>query len=181
MIKVKSWPSLLILLFSIALNSSIFAQGTSTGLKGGFNLTNVTSDNSANAGNAFGLDNPSSKSSYHIGFAGDTKIAKVLGIGVELLYSKQGTETSGTIAGVDFQNDFSLDYVTLPVLAKVYLAESFNFHAGIQPGYLFAAELETINPTTTSTIDLKEGDNMKEFDISKNRVLQVSIGYNFSK
>ncbi len=195
-------------------------SNTSLGIKGGLNVTNITSDSQTNSDNNFGLDDPSTKLSFHAGLAGDIKFAEIFGLGLEALYSRQGTKTEGNtgLAG-DFSNDFKLDYITIPLLGKLYLGDSFNIHAGLQPGFIINAKQELESELLgKSTTDLTESDAIKNFDLSipigigvntntgffsdlrynlgttavfngenddsdyssKNRALQVSLGFNFN-
>ena len=54
----------------------------------------------------------------------------------EVFYSGQGFDLD------DIDAEFQVDYIQVPLLAKVYLAEGFNLHAGPQVGFKVNEELD---------------------------------------
>ena len=150
------------------------------GAKAGLNVANISSDDDSDFGNAGGLDDPSSRIGFHAGITGDVKMAENFGIGAELLYSQQGTQTEGTFAGVDYENEFKLDYINIPILAKVYLGESFNVYGGVQPGFVVnAKQVSTIGDNETE-IDLKDEDNDEnQFAVVKDTDFSIPLGIGY--
>ena len=85
-------------------------------------------------------------------------------IAAGLNYSQQGAELDK--ADVTFK----LDYITVPIVANVYLFKGFALKAGIQPGYNVSAKLDANG--TKSDID---EDIMKSFDLA----IPFGLSYEF--
>ena len=79
-------------------------------------------------------------------------------------YSQQGAELK------DHDVTFKLDYITVPIVANVYLFKGFALKAGLQPGYNVSAKLDA-NGTKT---DIDE-DIMKSFDLA----IPFGLSYEF--
>lgn len=79
-------------------------------------------------------------------------------------YSQQGTELK------DADVTFKMDYLTIPIVANVYLFKGFALKAGIQPGVNLSAKLDA-NGTKT---DIDE-DMVNSFDIA----IPVGLSYEF--
>lgn len=150
------------------------------GAKGGLNIANINSDDNSDFGNAGGLDDPSSRVGFHAGITGDVKIADSFGIGAELLYSQQGTQDEGTFAGVDYENEFKLDYINIPILAKLYLGENFNLYGGVQPGFVVnAKQVSTVEGNETE-YDLKDDDgDENQFALVKDTDFSIPFGIGY--
>lgn len=88
------------------------------GLKAGANFANTDIENV----------NSEAVTSFHGGAFILVKLANI-GIQPEVLYSSQGSQVSGA-------DDISLDYINIPVMAKVYLPLGINFQVGPQFGIL---------------------------------------------
>ena len=150
------------------------------GAKAGLNIANISSDDNSDFGNAGGLDDPSSRVGFHAGITGDVKIADSFGIGAELLYSQQGTQDEGTFAGVDYENEFKLDYINIPILAKLYLGENFNLYGGVQPGFVVnAKQVSTVEGNETE-YDLKDDDgDENQFALVKDTDFSIPFGIGY--
>ncbi|HEX9979833.1 MAG TPA: porin family protein [Flavobacterium sp.] len=133
----------------------------------------------------------SSRTSIHAGAVAELGLTSKFSLQPELLYSSQG-------ADVDGAGDFNLDYVAVPVLAKIYiLPNKFSIDVGPQFSFLIdeaeeALENEkfdfavaggvTLNITKSIfaqaryTFGLTEAS--KEAEVT-NTVFQVSVGYMF--
>ena len=85
-------------------------------------------------------------------------------LGMGLNYSQQGTELK------DHDVTFKLDYLTIPIVANVYLFKGFALKAGIQPGVNLSSKLE-IND---KKVDIDE-DMVKSFDIA----IPFGVSYEF--
>lgn len=85
-------------------------------------------------------------------------------LGFGLNYSQQGTELKN--ADVTFK----MDYLTIPIVANVYLFKGFALKAGIQPGINLSAKLDA-NGTKVDFDD----DVVKSFDLA----IPVGLSYEF--
>lgn len=175
---MKKISLLLVVLFTYA--GMVNAQEVIFGAKGGLNVSNLVSDNNSGSEDDFGFDDPSTKLGFHAGLTGDLKISNSFGLGAELLYSQQGTKTEGTIAGQDTESTFKLDYINIPILAKVYLGSDFNIYGGIQPGFVAnAKQINKIGDNETE-YDLKnEGNNENAFAVVKDTDFSIPLGIGY--
>lgn len=150
-----------------------FSQEKSWGIKAGYNLSNVTSDSEVSNENEFGLNDPNTRSGFHVGVFSNKKISDGFGIGTELLYSQQGTQTPGPL---NSESEFKLDYLSAPITARFFISDGFNIYSGIQPGMVLKArqEFEGGTGNTLVDVDLKEEDRVKDFDFS----IPIGLGYN---
>jgi hypothetical protein len=160
-----------------------FAQKVVFGLKAGLNYSNLTSKNDFNF---------EANTSYHFGALLEFNFAPVFSIQPEIMYSVQGATSQ------DFQ-DVKLDYVTIPVVAKVYIVPKI-FALEVGPQYAFLVDDDfgdTINNKTydfsaVGGFSLSLGkhvfgqaryilgltDTTQNAEI-KNRTFQLSLGYKF--
>ncbi|HEX8562625.1 MAG TPA: porin family protein [Flavobacterium sp.] len=121
----------IILLFLIVLGTfQAQAQLVRFGLKAGPNFASVD-------GGPGGIDYKS-RTSFHAGLAVEFHPVGNFAIQPELLYSSQGSEVDGA-------DDFNLDYVSLPVMAKYYIiSDLLSIEAGPQFSFL-VNDAETVD------------------------------------
>ncbi|MBT8210736.1 MAG: PorT family protein, partial [Eudoraea sp.] len=100
------------------------------GVRGGANFATITGDDTDNLDSRIGL--------FLGGTAEFEVVADKFAIQPELLYSMQGSEYSDSDGG--FDGRFKLDYLNVPVMAKVYVADGFFLEAGPQIGFLLSAK-----------------------------------------
>lgn len=98
------------------------------GVKGGVNFTNMTSD---------GFEENNSRTGFHLGVLAEIPVSDRFSVQPEVLYSTQGTEATRVIAGDRYTGEYQLDYVQVPVLAKVYLIDGLALEVG--PSFNFLA------------------------------------------
>lgn len=160
--------SLVVIAF-ISFMSLSNAQEVMFGAKAGVNFANIVSDSDANTDNFGGLDDDNTLTAFHAGLTGDVKLAESFGLGAELLYSRQGAKYEGNVVN----GDVKLDYLSIPILAKLYVSPEFNLYAGVQPSFLMKAESEGEIFGFEGTTDLKERDLVKTSDFA----IPVGLGY----
>lgn len=159
------------------------AQAFKFGIKAGVNFANFSG----------GIDeiDYSGRTSFHAGLAAELGIGPKFAIGPELLYTSQGADVDGV-------GDFNLDYVSVPVLAKIYIVpDTFSLDIGPQFSFLVdeaeeAFENESFDFAVAggATLNITKSfyaqaryvwgltEASKEAEV-KNTVLQLSLGYNF--
>ena len=152
------------------------AQNVRFGFKGGLNFANIDSDTDAD-----------SRTGYHLGAALQLSLAETFAIQPEVLYSAQGAD------------DFDIDYLNVPILAKLKFAKFFSVEAGPQFGFLvneddnietiFGKEVESFDISGAVGAGIEFGDffgqlryNFGLTDIiedadAKNSNFQISVGY----
>ncbi len=124
--------SFLLLLFS----TGIQAQDVKFGIKAGANFATLDGDSSFDSKNL---------TSYHAGGFVELNLFPKFSIQPELLYSSQGTKVDGT-------EDINLDYISIPVLAKIYLiSDKLSLDVGPQFSFL-------VNDNYPATFESKEFD-----------------------
>ena len=98
------------------------AQSIKLGVKAGPNFSNFN-------GGISEIDY-SSRTSFHAGVLLEVKVFENFSVQPELLYSSQGAKVEGI-------NDFNLDYISVPVMAKFYiLTDRLSLEAGPQFSFL---------------------------------------------
>lgn len=127
------------------------------GFKGGVNFSTITGDD-FNDGN-------DPRTSFHAGVVGEFPISERFSLQGEAMYSAQGFDIRQNDDGDDIE--YQLDYIQVPVLAKLYLVEGLSIEAGPQFGFKVNEEIDT-NPTGDGgdfEID-NEDSTVKDFDTS---------------
>lgn len=112
-------------------------RSLSFGVKGGVNFANVT-----------GADNwnTNARTSFHVGAVAEMPLADIFSLQVEALYSGQGFEADRRGPDGD-KAEFQLDYINVPVLAKVYVTKGLSIEAGPQFSFLVNEEFD-LNPNS---------------------------------
>jgi len=104
------------------------------GAKGGVNFSTFSGDG-VNAWN-----DDKGRTSFHLGLLAEIPLSERFSVQPEVLYSGQGYD----IASRENANDieYQLEYINVPVLAKVYLFDGFALEAGPQVGFLVKSEVD---------------------------------------
>ncbi|WP_417886189.1 porin family protein [Zunongwangia sp.] len=142
-----------ILLFVLVLGGALSMNAQEAwnfGVKGGVNIADFTGDD-------FSSDN--SRTSFNVGLLAEIPLADKFSLQPEVMYSGQGYD----IAEIDQDNfvdtdenvEFQLDYINVPVLAKIYLVDGLSVQAG--PSFNFKVNEE---------IDYKPTDDGGDIDIT---------------
>ncbi len=166
----------------ILLGCMASSNAQSYGIKAGVNFASFRGD----ASNDFNV-----LTGFHVGALAELKIFEHLSVQPEFLYTHQGAKTK--------DNDYELNYLTLPVVAKIYFTDSFNVQAGPQFGLLIS-ESDSVEPLESKTYDFGVVGGLEFFIADglfvnarynaglsrlsenvdlKNSVVQLSVGYIF--
>lgn len=149
----------------------------SFGPKVGVNLSNLYID----AEGVEEADIVGIKPGLLIGAFAEYDFTPAIGVSVDLLYSREGTESNRfdypSQKGYYYKHKYSLQYLNVPVLVNFYLARGLAIKAGVQPGVLLGAkyrvEWEYGAESGTETQDVK--DNLRAYDIS----IPIGLSYTF--
>lgn len=119
------------------------------GAKGGVNFTNMTSD---------GFSDTNSRTGFHLGLLGEIPLSDAFSIQPEVLYSTQGTEAGYTVGSTRFRSEFRLDYIQVPVLAKIHLfqgrmLEGLSIEVGPSFNFLVTDEMNEVTGSNSFTTD----------------------------
>lgn len=132
--------------FAAATNSN--AQVVQFGVKGGANFSSFNGDT--------GNIDYKNKTGFHVGAMAEIKILPNFSLQPEALFSSQGAASD--VDGVD---DFNLDYISVPVLAKFYLiTDRLSIEAGPQFSFL----IDDSGNVANEFGEISEGYKPKSFD-----------------
>ena len=141
------------------------------GVKGGINFASLSGANSFSS--AY-----NNRTGYHYGAYLLIKLTKI-GIQPEILFSKQGQQF--TVNSKNYESNF--DYVSIPVMLKLYLAAGLNLQAGPQFSFLTSAKGDVINTSTngvTTSQDMKNFVNSTDVSIALGAGWDLPFGLNIA-
>jgi hypothetical protein len=184
--------SILAVLALLAMSASVQAQLVKFGFKGGINYANQNgSEITINSSNY----KTSAITSYHAGLVAEIQLLDRFSIQPELFYSTQGATYKNAIE--EFKNE--VGYLSIPVMAKIYLSKVVSLELGPQASFLLSEKNNfAVNDASTFDFSANAGlgfkitksfflagryslgltDASKEAQI-KNSVVQVSAGFLF--
>lgn len=129
-------------ILGILLSVSAIAQGLHFGIKAGPSFSNF----SGSGLNGYDFN---SMTNFHAGAFVELNLFDALSLQPELLYSTKGATLTGV--GNDIEN--KLGYLSIPVLARVYLIpDRFSLDFGPQASFLLS-ETENVNISDSRTFD----------------------------
>lgn len=148
---------------------ALLAQGSPTfGIKGGVNFSSFSGDGY----DAF--DDPEGRTSFHIGGLVEIPLSERFSIQPEVMYSGQGFDLISRDNADD--TEVQLDYINVPVMAKVYLIEGLYAEAGPQIGFNVKSEIDS-DPDDVGSGDTDINDEIfNDVDFG----LGVGAGYKFN-
>ena len=140
----------LILLVACAAFAFTASAQPEWGVKAGLNLANLTKSDG------------SMKPSFYVGAFAEFRINDYLGIQPEVMYSRQGSyDKEGSM-----KMWRRLNYINIPILAKIYLLENLSLDLGPQFGILLNAKLRYKNDPVLGGNGSRDIDDAKNFDVS---------------
>jgi hypothetical protein len=113
------------------------AQLLKIGIKGGVNYANFESP----------TIQTDALTSYHLGLLAEIKLLKTVAIQPEVLYSTHGASYKNLVQ--EFKSE--LGYMSVPILAKLYLGKTLSLEAGPQFSFLLSKKVD-------ASTDIKEFD-----------------------
>ena len=163
---------------AVAMSSLAFAQ--QFGIKGGMNVSSVSSDAS--------LQDKGSKIGFNAGVFMNAPIATNFSIQPELIYTQYGDKYSQTgqtvlegstlLTNQTVSNARHLDYVALPIMLQYNATPAFYLEAGPEFGLMVSAKNKQKNETSGNT--LAESSNYKDNINGFNVGLGIGAGYYFT-
>ena len=116
------------------------------------------------------------RTGYHLGLVMEIPLASEFSVQPEVLYSTVGGQTNQLVVDKATDAEFSLDYISVPVMFKYYILGGLNVEAG--PQFSF-------NTRNDIGGDFNEDDVLQEFDAITNEDPRsfdfggaVGLGYN---
>ena len=168
-----------------------YSQENSFGVKGGLNSF------------TFSESEFKSRTSFHLGGYYTVMLSDKFALQPELLYSQQGAKFEADLGFLGkIEATYAMNYISLPIMAKYYVTEGLDFHAGPVIGILISSSFSgTGGAVSTNTLDVMFGigaayqlsmglnfglrynlgltETIDGGDGTKNRGIQVSVGYSF--
>ncbi|WP_298144921.1 porin family protein [Flavobacterium sp.] len=204
---MKSLKILGTMVFAVFVQSAVAQDSTTPsssfnfGVKGGLNYATVTGDE---------FDSPDARTSFHVGALAEFPITSRFALQIEAVYSSQGFESEfdGFGGGANDKIEYQLDYINVPVLAKIYLLKGLSIEAGPQFGFKANEEIDTDPNNNPGDFEIDQAadydfsvvggltfksdagfflygrynygltDIIEDVDV-KNSVLQVGVGFQF--
>ena len=163
----------IVLLIIMAVCGLSQVRGQDFGVKAGYNYSTFSGETSP-------LSTIEGLSGFYIGGLVELPISNVLSIQPELIFSRQGVALRQEIKGFGFNvsinnADIRLDYLNIPVMAKVNLGPLF-LQGGVQFGFLVSKPKVNRLPNT-SLFTLLDKDSYNSFDFG----VGVGLGFNFNR
>ena len=131
------------LLMSMSMSAQAWSDQFQFGARGGVNFATVTADDFD--------DGPDGRTSFYVGLLAELPLSERFSLQPEVFYSGQGFDITDEADQRDAE--FQMDYIQVPVLAKIYLIEGLNIHFGPQFGFKVNEE-----------IDFEPGEDAGDFD-----------------
>ena len=150
--------------------TTIHAQSDDTttqfGVKGGVNLATVRGDD---------IGEKNQLTSFHLGLFMEIPLSGRFSFQPEVLYSGQGYNMVKNNAFTG-EVDYKLDYIQVPLMAKIYLIKGFYAEAGPQFGFKVKEVIDFKSKSDGGDIPINSEDSqIKGFDTS----LALGTGYKF--
>ncbi len=155
----KIFLTIAVVLMAVAVN----AQAPSFGLKGGLNLSTITS-----------ADDAKMKPSVYVGAFAEWKFTDFVGFAPELVYSRQGSAIKDEYLGEADAGKMRLNYLNVPLMVKLYVADGLTVDLGPQVGFLLEAKMWAKIDGQTDTEDICDAIN--KVDVS----FGAGVTYNFT-
>ena len=157
--------TLLMLIFT----SSVKAQESRFGIKGGVNVSNMYTNDIHDENTKIGLNG---------GFFLKAALSEHIALQPELLFTMKGSELEFDTPFADGTGSFSLNYIEVPMMGVFNITKNFNIHAGVYIASLINVTIE--NEGSVSLFDFEaelDRDNFETFDYG----LVGGVGLDFNK
>lgn len=124
----------------------------------------------------------------YFGVYAEIPVSETFSIQPELLYSRQGGTQDGSLVfqegNFNYESKFNLSYLTVPIMAKFYVAKGLSLEAGPQIGFLLKSEfdIEVNNAlfASSTTEDVKDFTKSNDFAFNIGAGYQLNSGLNFN-
>jgi hypothetical protein len=161
---MRSLKILFLSAFIVLASNAVSAQAF--GVRAGVNISTISGD----------YYNSTNKTGYYAGVYKEIPLVKdLLFIQPEVQYSSEKFSTQ--IA--TYKTDYTIDYITVPILAKVYAVKLLSFETGPQFGFKIADDAEDNNPFINPDFDYETFNPAWAFGASLNLPLGLSINGRF--
>lgn len=135
-------------------------------VKAGANYSTIVENSNSDIHNSF-------KAGFTAGLALDWKFTDVIGLSVDVLYSRQGSQANMDIIEKGAKITETSNYINLPVMANLYIVRGLTAKAGIQASYFLSASDEVTGTDSPEKVDLLGA--YRTMDVS----IPVGVSYEF--
>ncbi|HLA55509.1 MAG TPA: porin family protein [Flavobacterium sp.] len=141
------------------------SKSISFGVKGGVNFATITGDD---------FDSPDMRTSFHVGALVEMPLADIFSLQLEAMYSGQGFKSD--IEGSDGDKvEYQLDYVNVPVLAKLYVTKGLSFEVGPQFSFKVNEEVDSDPNNDPGDTDVDVAEDF-DFGVAGGLTFQTDMG-----
>ncbi|MDX6188424.1 porin family protein [Flavobacterium sp. Fl-318] len=138
---------------------------TEFGVKGGFNMSNLYSNDADDENILYG---------FNAGLYATLPISDFIAIQPEILFTTKGSKLDYNNAFASGNTKFKLSYIEVPLLVRVNITKNFNVHAGGYASYLVSSKVSGEGDFNfTQDIDT---DDLNKFDAG----LSAGVGVDFN-
>ncbi|WP_264523298.1 MULTISPECIES: porin family protein [unclassified Flavobacterium] len=137
---------------------------TEYGIKGGFNMSNLYSNDANDDNVLYG---------FNAGLYATLPISDFIAIQPEILFTTKGAKLEYNNAFASGDSKFKLNYIEVPLLVRVNITKNFNVHAGGYASYLVSSKV-----TGSGDINFEQRidtDDLNKFDAG----LAAGVGVDF--
>ena len=111
-----------------------------------------------------------------IGAEGEYRFSRLFSLSVGVIYSQQGDKEEGYLNNVYAKTTDKLDYLNIPLMSNLYVANGLALKLGVQPNFNMSAKYEIeANGMTIGGDYSDQGIDIKSFDLS----LPLGLSYEF--
>lgn len=168
LLKIINMKKVILLSFAFfAISANVEAQSVRFGIKGGINYANQEGTNITVTPSNYDSE---AITSYHAGLVAEVKLLNGFAIQPELLYSTQGANYKNGVN--EFRNE--LGYLSIPVLAKIYLSKSISLELGPQASFLLS-ERNNVDFKNAETFEFAAVGGLG-LNVTKNLFIQARYG-----
>lgn len=137
-------------------NSYNSTPEASFGVKGGFNISNMYTENADDENVLYG---------FNAGVYATFPLSDIISIQPELYYTTKGSELDYNNAFISGSSRLRLDYIQLPIMAKFNIGEHFNVHLGPYGAFLVGANVKSENDADIFEFDENlDTDDFEKFE-----------------
>lgn len=182
--KVTNLLPLLLFIFNAQAQTKSSVKDVRFGIKGGYNLSAVLSENLFNAYDYEPEQEP--LSGFHLGAFVEIPLTRKFSIQPEVMYSTKGYKES--FYEYNYYNGYNtiytnydlrvhLNYINVPILAKVNFTKNFALEAGPQFGFLTSAKAkgDIWDGYKSVTINENIKNNVNDFEFG----FAIGVTYSF--
>lgn len=159
------------LLIALTIFGLTQANAQNFGFKGGYNYSSFNGD-VAKDNTLKGL------SGFYVGALLELPLGDVISLQPEVIYSRQGAAWEQKNILGEFKKDLKLDYLNIPVMAKVNLGPLF-LQGGVQFGFLVGKPEVSYTRGAQRVTEKVDKDAYASFDFGVGAGLGVNLGQHF--